>query len=718
MMVEQFEEMEWPDLLEDVKTASSSSSKEDGSIKLLDSEQQNFIQSLAKPPLLPVRNKRNRQSPKSLKKQTVVASSASEPEQVDNVTMKPGQDSPNHVAHVQQHQHSQTAPAKRSSSKQPTRGQHTKQAKQPPSQSSQEPHSPSHALPSATAATLKQEPPEMEPNDETVEKPPVLETTKKLLVPPSHEKLPEDQEGKGEKGGVHPMEMMAQQEHSMHHYPMPHPQMVMAGARPPGIMMGMPMHPMWPYPPHMGISMVPVYMPPNPFAPQMMPTTAPHMMPNQSLLPEQHQENLEKPDVQEQTTEDTGADSKSVIASESDQVIEPQLVQQAEVSAVEPPQLVDQDISEQGAGEELGAYDQEAIPSETELEQVDEYQEYATDNVDDVQDNVRTQSLPPPEDLSSTLEEPRHGVGSESCSEVEHDSQISTPTSRPATPEDANVLPTLPSLPCRGPSTHTQDSGAPKKGPRRESEKTRKSGKESRVSKTSQPPAAPAGKEESKEAADSKSEPQKEPQKHGNKHQYTSNRKAKGRAAGGRGGVASGAGSGKQSGGGRQPKPMAQDTGPAPARSFNRERKASKTSKYGSSGGGGGGRNTQEPTRGAPYFSYLWDRSTHSILPSTTHPQSFKNTFSLPLTDIDCHDTYSHAQDCSNGGASLWPWPLGDHDMSQGGPTFATLPGHRRDTEFHQNLQTYTQHTNFGLRKQLNSENGTLYRWEAEAHNS
>jgi len=698
VMVEQFEEMGLPNLLEDVKTVSSSSSK-DGSIKLLDSEQQNFIQSLTKPP--PAHDKRDRQSSKSLKKQTVVASSTSEPEWVAN-PVKP----------------SREAPPKRSSS---ARGKQGKQAKQPPSQNSQEPHSPSHVPPSAVATALKQDPPEMETKDE---KPP-LETTKKLIVPSSYEKPPEDQ---GEKGGVHPVEMMPQQEHSMHHYPMPHPQMVMAGARPPGIMMGMPMHPMWPYPPHM---MVPVYMPPTPFAPQMMPTTTPHMMPNQSLLPEQQQENPVKLNIQEQTTEGTSADSKLPNASESDQVTDPQLMQQAEMSAMVPLQLLDQDVGEQGTEEEeLGTYDQEAVPSEAELEQVDDHQEYTTNNVEGVQDNVRTESLPPPEDLSSTLEEPHRGLGSESCSEVEHDSQISTPTSRPETPEDANTVQTLPSLPCRGPSTltHTQDSGVPKKGPRHDSEKTKKLSKESRVSKTSQPLAAPAGKEESKEATDLKSEPQK----HSNKHQYTSNRRVKSRVASGRSGVGSGgvgsggvggggagSGSGKQGGGGRQPKPTSQDTGPTPGRPFNRERKA-KTSRYGGSGGGGG-RSAQEPTRGAPYFTRSWSSSTHSILPSAIHLPSFKTTFSLPPTDIDCRDTYSRAQDCSNAGASSWPWPLGDHDMSQETTfttTFSTLFSRGRDPEFCPNVQTHTQRTNISLRKQLNSENGTLYRWEEEAHNS
>lgn len=438
-----------------------------------------------------------------------------------------------------------------------------------------------------------------------------------------------------------------------------------------------------------------------------------------------------KLNAQEQTTEGTSANSKLPNASESDQVTDPQLMQQAEMSAMVPLQLLDQDVSEQGTEEEeLGTYDQEAVPSEAELEQVDDHQEYTTNNVEGVQDNVRTESLPPPEDLSSTLEEPHRGLGSESCSEVEHDSQISTPTSRPETPEDANTVQTLPSLPCRGPSTltHTQDSGVPKKGPRHDSEKTKKLSKESRVSKTSQPLAAPAGKEESKEATDLKSEPQK----HSNKHQYTSNRRVKSRVASGRSGVGSGgvgsggvggggagSGSGKQGGGGRQPKPTSQDTGPTPGRPFNRERKA-KTSRYGGSGGGGG-RSAQEPTRGAPYFTRSWSSSTHSILPSATHLPSFKTTFSLPPTDIDYRDTYSRAQDCSNAGASSWPWPLGDHDMSQETTfttTFSTLFSRGRDPEFCPNVQTHTQRTNIGLRKQLNSENGTLYRWEEEAHNS
>ena len=97
-MVEQFEEKGLPNILvlEDVDTISSASSKEDNPIKLLDSEQQTFIQSLTKPPNLPAHDKKIRHHSKS-KKQALVTNPASEPDQL----VKPNQEAPKRVVRSQ-----------------------------------------------------------------------------------------------------------------------------------------------------------------------------------------------------------------------------------------------------------------------------------------------------------------------------------------------------------------------------------------------------------------------------------------------------------------------------------------------------------------------------------------------------------------------------------------------------------------------------------------
>ena len=687
-MVEQFEEKGLPNILEDIDGISSASSKEDNPIKLLDSEQQTFIQSLTKLPNLPAHDKKVRHPSKS-KKQALVTNPASEPDKL----VKPNQEAPKHVVHSQ------------TTAKLP-------QTKPPSSQNNQELHPQAH-MPLPAAATLLQKPPETETKGEDI-KPLIQDASKKSSA---LDKPAEDQERKGESSSLHPMEMLPQQEHAMHPYPpLPHPQMMMAGARPPGIMVGMPMPPVWPYPPHMGIQMVPVYMPPTPFAHQMMPPAASHMMSNQTLAQDHQLEDPEDPTVYELTSE-----SASELL-ENDQV--PKLPS-VTVSVGTTLELSAQDVREQGVEQdEPGVYDtQEDNPSEP--EQADDYREYAaTDGVEDMQGDLYPKNYPPQEDLSSTLEEARHGSGSESCSEVEHDSQMSTPTSRPETPETTGKQPTLPSLPCRGPSTptHTHETEAPKKEQSQESKKESKVLRESKLSKASQPPVAPANKEELKGVTELRVEPQK-----WNKHRFSL--KSKGRAQGvgaARGGGANSSGSGKLSGSGRQQKLTSQEggqpvhsTGHSQGRSFNRDRRAGRTPRQHGGSGGGSGRTTQESTRGVPYSTE--DRAPHN---TSTHLPPFKALFSyaLPSSDVDCRDTYKQAQDCSSTSVSQWPWPLGSQDASGDETTYTTphpssfFP-HKSSARFSSTRQA-SKPSKDDLRRQLNSESGVLYQWEIEAHYS
>ena len=688
-MVEQFEEKGLPNMLEDVDTISSASSKEDNPIKLLDSEQQTFIQSLTKPPNLPAHDKKIRQHSKS-KKQTIVTNPASEPDQLIN-PIQPNQEAPKRVIRSQTN-------AK------------TSQAKLPPSQNSQELHPQTH-VPLPAATTLLQKPPEAETKGENI-KPLIPDASKKS---PALEKPAEDQERKGESSGLHPMEMLPQQEHAMHPYPpLPHPQMMMAGARPPGIMVGMPMPPVWPYPPHMGIQMVPVYMPHTPFAHQMMPPAAGHMMSNQTLAPDLQPEDPEDPIVYELPSEN-GSELP-----ENDQISKLQSVKVNVGTTLEP---LAQDVREQGAEEdEPGVYNtQEENPSEP--EQTDDYREYAaSDGVEDIQGDLYPKNYPPQEDLSSTLEEAHHESGSESCSEVEHDSQMSTPTSRPETPENTGKQPTLPSLPCRGPSTptHTHEIEPPKKEWSQESRKESKVLRESKLSKASRPPVTPANKEEAKGVTEVRAEPQQK----WNRHRFSA--KSKGRTAGvgaARGGAASSSGSGKLSGSGRQQKPTPQEggqpvhsTGNSQGRSFNRDRRAGRPPRQ-HGGSSGGGRTTQESTRSVPYSTE--DRAPHN---TSTHLPPFKTLFSfaLPSADDDCRDTYKKAQDCSSANVCQWPWPLGNDTPEETTHT-ASHPGsflpHKTATRF-SSTQPASERIKDDLRRQLNSESGVLYQWEIEAHYS